>query len=55
MEITKLSGMVRKTGSGLKCHGYNKFFVDNQSANLGVDGSDELSDEFIDAKKKVRN
>lgn len=41
---------VRKTGYVLNCHGYNKLFITSASA-IGVEGSDELDDELVDAKK----
>ena len=41
---------IRKTGLVYKVKGYNKLFVTSSNA-LSVAGSDELDDEFIDAKK----
>ena len=41
---------MRKEGVAIKCHGYNKLFLTSAST-LGTEGSDELGDEFIDAKK----
>ena len=41
---------VRKTGYVLNCHGYNKLFITSASA-ISVEGSDELDDELVDAKK----
>ena len=40
----------RKGGFILEAHGYNKLFI-TAAANIGVDGSDELDDELVDAKK----
>jgi len=34
----------------VNCHGYNKLFITAASA-IGTEGTDELDDEFIDAKK----
>ena len=33
----------------VKCHGYNKLFI--VASAIGTEGTDELDDEFIDAKK----
>ena len=41
---------IRKTGMVYNVKGYNKLFVTSSNA-LSVSGSDELDDEFIDAKK----
>lgn len=40
----------RKTGMVVKCHGYNKLFITAASA-IGTEGSDELDEELVDAKK----
>jgi len=41
---------IRKTGKVFSATGYNKLFI-TASSTLGTEGSDELGDEFIDAKK----
>jgi hypothetical protein len=41
---------IRKNGLVLTAKGYNKLFL-AAGNNLGTEGSDELGDEFIDAKK----
>ena len=41
---------IRKVGKVYDAHGYNRLFVTAPSA-LGVDGSEGLDDELIDAKK----
>ena len=40
----------RKGGFVMDSHGYNKLFI-TAASNLGVEGSDELDDELVDAKK----
>ena len=41
---------IRKEGKVFKCRGYNKLFI-TYAKNMNTEGSDELGDEFIDAKK----
>ena len=41
----------RKVGSVFPCHGYGTLFV-AYSKGLGVDGSEGLSDELVDASKQ---
>jgi len=41
---------IRKNGLVVDCHGYNKMFL-TATSSLGVDGSDELDDDLVDAKK----
>jgi hypothetical protein len=41
---------IRKNGLVVDCHGYNKMFL-TATSTLGVDGSDELDDDLVDAKK----
>lgn len=41
---------IRKEGKVFKCKGYNKLFV-TYAKNMHTEGTDELDDEFIDAKK----
>ena len=41
---------IRKDGEVVEAHGYNKLFL-TAANKLGVQGEDELADEFIDAKK----
>ena len=40
----------RKGGCVIEAHGYNKLFV-AAASKIGVEGSDELDDELVDAKK----
>jgi|TARA_B110000240_G_scaffold191867_1_gene235111 hypothetical protein len=46
----QLWGEIRKNGLVVDCHGYNKMFL-TATSSLGVDGSDELQDDLVDAKK----
>lgn len=41
---------IRKNGLVVDCHGYNKMFL-TATSSLGVDGSDELDNDLVDAKK----
>jgi len=41
---------IRKTGKVYSVHGYNKLFITSSNA-LRVDGTDELDEELVDAKK----
>jgi hypothetical protein len=41
---------IRKEGKVFKCHGYNKLFITHAN-NMQTDGSDELGEEYVDAKK----
>ena len=41
---------IRKEGKVFKCHGYNKLFITHAN-NMHTEGSDELEEEFVDAKK----
>ena len=40
----------RKTGMVVNCHGYNKLFI-TAASSIGTEGSDELDEELVDAKK----
>ena len=41
---------IRKHGKVVECHGYNKMFL-TATSSLGIDGSDELDNDLVDAKK----